>query len=309
MLPSSSFPPVYQQDEGGGFDPTKSDRYWESPATVSVVDDDLRSCNQMPFKNEFQELLPVPNGGSGSGIFTPGSHHQHQLLQPQLQFGDEQAAPFGSINEAQAKQEMLAYQALCQAELMRSEKTPHRTQFQRENHILAERQRREEMNEKFTALKALLPKSTKKDKASIVGETINYVLELEKKLKELQSTANSKTSHRHKRRALPAEANPERRIATSSNADQGENLSVKPADIELQSIGGQAIIKMVCMRSPGLALRILATLESCQAQVIQSNIATLGSHAILFFTVELSSSNTSTEELIATLELAASRRE
>lgn len=40
-------------------------------------------------------------------------------------------------------------------------RSPHRSQFQRENHIMAERQRREEMNEKFTALRSMIPKATK----------------------------------------------------------------------------------------------------------------------------------------------------
>lgn len=82
----------------------------------------------------------------------------------------------------------LAYRALC-SEIYASttERSPHRSQFQRENHILAERQRREEMNEKFSALRAMIPKATKKDKASIVGDTIDYVLELEKRLKQLQA--------------------------------------------------------------------------------------------------------------------------
>jgi hypothetical protein len=59
----------------------------------------------------------------------------------------------------------LAYRALC-SEIYATERSPHRSQFQRENHILAERQRREEMNEKFSALRAMIPKATKKDKAS-----------------------------------------------------------------------------------------------------------------------------------------------
>ena len=54
----------------------------------------------------------------------------------------------------------LAYRALC-SEIYATDRSPHRSQFQRENHILAERQRREEMNEKFSALRAMIPKATK----------------------------------------------------------------------------------------------------------------------------------------------------
>mgnify|MGYP002775119990 FL=1 len=37
----------------------------------------------------------------------------------------------------------------------------HRSKVQRENHILAERQRREEMNDKFCILRSILRKSNK----------------------------------------------------------------------------------------------------------------------------------------------------
>jgi hypothetical protein len=65
------------------------------------------------------------------------------------------------LSERQSsKQELMAYRSLC-SEIYATERSPHRSQFQRENHILAERQRREEMNEKFSALRAMIPKATK----------------------------------------------------------------------------------------------------------------------------------------------------
>lgn len=65
----------------------------------------------------------------------------------------------------------LAYRALC-SEIYATERSPHRSQFQRENHILAERQRREEMNEKFSALRAMIPKATKVIKSLSVAQKI-----------------------------------------------------------------------------------------------------------------------------------------
>ncbi|MCO5554264.1 hypothetical protein L7F22_007792 [Adiantum nelumboides] len=74
------------------------------------------------------------------------------------------------------------------------QRIPYRTQLQRESHILAERQRREEMNEKFTILRSMIPKLTKKDKASIVTDTINYIKELEKKVSYLQACKKKSTT-------------------------------------------------------------------------------------------------------------------
>ncbi|KAH7306341.1 hypothetical protein KP509_22G007300 [Ceratopteris richardii] len=79
------------------------------------------------------------------------------------------------------------------------QRIPHRTQLQRESHILAERQRREEMNDKFTILRSMIPKLTKKDKASIVTDTINYIKELEREVSFLQGRRKKvpRRTHNH----------------------------------------------------------------------------------------------------------------
>ncbi|KAL2652060.1 hypothetical protein R1flu_020188 [Riccia fluitans] len=130
------------------------------------------------------------------GDDSPASHPQ---LQQQLIGIPHHQSSSLVVDSSQTKSpDLMAYRVLCQAELFATEKSPHRTQFQRENHILAERQRREEMNEKFSALRSMIPKATKKDKASIVGDTIAYVLELEKTLKHLKACKDSRKGYSHK---------------------------------------------------------------------------------------------------------------
>nr|QFU19160.1 AN [Rosa chinensis]WDE18917.1 bHLH3 [Rosa hybrid cultivar] len=55
------------------------------------------------------------------------------------------------------------------------------------NHVLAERRRREKLNERFIILRSLVPFVTKMDKASILGDTTEYVKQLRKKIQDLEA--------------------------------------------------------------------------------------------------------------------------
>ncbi|KAJ6412344.1 hypothetical protein OIU84_005409 [Salix udensis] len=55
------------------------------------------------------------------------------------------------------------------------------------NHVLAERRRREKLNERFIMLRSLVPFVTKMDKASILGDTIEYVKQLCQKIQDLEA--------------------------------------------------------------------------------------------------------------------------
>lgn len=55
------------------------------------------------------------------------------------------------------------------------------------NHVLAERKRREKLNERFMMLGSLVPSNGKLDKVSILDGAIDYLKELERRVEELES--------------------------------------------------------------------------------------------------------------------------
>ncbi|KAF2531197.1 hypothetical protein F2Q70_00031504 [Brassica cretica] len=59
------------------------------------------------------------------------------------------------------------------------------------NHVEAERLRREKLNQRFYALRALLPNVTKREKASILEDTVTYINELKVNVENAESEKNA----------------------------------------------------------------------------------------------------------------------
>ncbi|GAB2298320.1 hypothetical protein Dimus_032388 [Dionaea muscipula] len=59
------------------------------------------------------------------------------------------------------------------------------------NHVEAERQRREKLNQRFYALRAVVPNISKMDKASLLGDAISYIHDLQMKIGMLESERNN----------------------------------------------------------------------------------------------------------------------
>ncbi|KAG6781232.1 hypothetical protein POTOM_014123 [Populus tomentosa] len=55
------------------------------------------------------------------------------------------------------------------------------------NHVEAERQRRERLNHRFYALRSVVPKVSKMDRASLLADAVTYIKELERKVNELEA--------------------------------------------------------------------------------------------------------------------------
>ncbi|GAB4841686.1 hypothetical protein Ancab_022408 [Ancistrocladus abbreviatus] len=55
------------------------------------------------------------------------------------------------------------------------------------NHVEAERQRREKLNQRFYALRAVVPNISKMDKASLLGDAITYITDLQMKIRMLEA--------------------------------------------------------------------------------------------------------------------------
>ncbi|XP_075520376.1 transcription factor MTB3-like [Primulina tabacum] len=70
------------------------------------------------------------------------------------------------------------------------------------NHVEAERQRREKLNQRFYALRAVVPNISKMDKASLLGDAIAYITDLQTKIRILEAEKGI-VSHNQNQQTIP----------------------------------------------------------------------------------------------------------
>ncbi|OEL26559.1 Basic helix-loop-helix protein A [Dichanthelium oligosanthes] len=150
------------------------------------------------------------------------------------------------------------------------------------SHVVKERQRREKLNERFIVLRSLVPFVTKMDKASILGDTIEYVKQLRRRIQDLESRARLQIDgHQTTTRALAVskekrarststaamEAETGRKVRAveaSSSCSTSGGAGKPPAastEVQVSIIESDALLELRCPHRDGLLLRVMQALH------------------------------------------------
>lgn len=146
-----------------------------------------------------------------------------------------------------------------------------------QDHIMAERKRREKLSQKFIALSALIPGLKKMDKASVLGDAIKYLKNLQEKVKTLEEQTKKGSNVESvvfvKRYEVLGDGG---EISSSGKNSQDDQLP----EIEARFSGKDVLIRVHCKKKAGIVEEILAEIEKLHLSVINTTALTFANYAL-----------------------------
>ncbi|URE34868.1 hypothetical protein MUK42_16459 [Musa troglodytarum] len=122
--------------------------------------------------------------------------------------------------------------------------------------LMAERRRRKRLNDRLSMLRSVVPKISKMDRTSILGDTIDYMKELLERIKRLQEEIDGG----------PEQAS---LLSIFKELNSSEALVRNSPKFEVERRDTDTRIEICCAAKPGLLLSTVSTLEALGLEIQQ----------------------------------------
>ncbi|KAJ8769365.1 hypothetical protein K2173_002569 [Erythroxylum novogranatense] len=180
-----------------------------------------------------------------------------------------------------------------------------RTPSHAQEHIMAERKRREKLSQRFIALSSIVPGLKKMDKATVLGDAIKYVKQLQERVKELEEQTKKKTVESvilvRKSQLSPDEDS----SSCNDSNSEGRFTSALP-EIEATASGKDLLVRIHCQKQHGVLTKILKEMENLHLSIVTSSVMPFGSSTLhITIVAQMGGEETMTvKDLVRNLRLA-----
>ncbi|XP_023763017.1 transcription factor bHLH18 [Lactuca sativa] len=250
--------------------PTKQPKTssWNSCITPdnSMMNHNLHYANDSLIANQANLVTPKEEG-TVSSKRTFGFACDSNFQASQVQFGNQNHHHGGGGSGGGVK-------PTTTSNTIRGPATP-------QDHILAERKRREKLSQRFIALSALVPGLKKMDKASVLGDAIKYLKTLQEKVKTLEEQTKKRSNTESvvfvKRYEILAEGG---EISSSDENFSGGPVHEQLPEVEVRFSGKDVLIRVHCEKKTGVVEETLAEIEKLNLSIINTTAMTFASYAL-----------------------------
>ncbi|KAI3808497.1 hypothetical protein L1987_24448 [Smallanthus sonchifolius] len=290
--------PYDHQMEDFSVDSFSSDSYTETPSFIDQSFQTHKYCLQEPANIKQPFNFKKADHSLTNKKFPPTETPKPKLV------SDHAPNSFTiSFGDVKPKDELLSFTDSYgfTAAGMKRVPTSVRSPIQVQDHVLAERKRREKLAQRFISLSSLLPDLKKMDKATVLQDAAKYIQELQNRVKELEGLPGLITCKRS--RLSSSDDNG----SSSNEANFEENSSHSNSEIEVRMSGSSLLVEIYSRTNCVSLAEVLSEMQKLGLSIISCSTMPFAETTLLVTIVAQKNDDffMSSADLVKNLQLVA----
>ncbi|KAL9303540.1 hypothetical protein ACSQ67_020803 [Phaseolus vulgaris] len=250
------------------------DETWEKWFSDLEMDDELHLFNEHNMNTLEEELMKVVSSvPCDSDFANSSSNNNGSCLERNTQHANSNSEKNQVVSSCNLSFEDSTVVSNVPDKSFHEKPLKGRSSSLSQQHIMAERKRREKISTLLVELSAMVPGLKKLDKLSIIGKTIDYVKYLQNRVKDLQEQHS-------KMESIDCCRNNKSNVKISQNSNNGLDDRLTFPKVDASVSGKDVIIRVTCEKREHIVTKLLSMLASHNLSVVCSSVLPFGTSTL-----------------------------